>query len=349
MGYWGWKPYVPVAKRRQQAEQAVTRAKKAGADFSPVTIPGRTIAKTFWGKAWCDNLEAYSDYENRMPRGRAYVRNGSVIDLKIEPGKIGAKVMGSSLYHIEIGIAAVPAAHWKALAEDCTGSIASLVELLQGKFSKAVMERICRQKTGLFPEPKEIRLDCSCPDWATMCKHVAAVLYGVGARLDSQPELLFTLRQVNANELVARAAELPARAKKAPAKGRVLDDTALADVFGIEMAADEKPVPPGKPAARRPPPSTPSPVKAKAPVKARAPAKVKTPVKAKATAKGKTPAAKKAKAAAVPPSGKATPASAPQRATKGKTPAKPPVAKQKSRRAAPATSGRQHKGKTGSK
>jgi uncharacterized Zn finger protein len=239
MGWGYWKPYVPVAKRRAQAEKAVAKAKKAGQDMQPVVIAGRTIAKTFWGKAWCDNLEAYSDFENRLPRGRTYVRNGSVIDLKIEPGKVRARVMGSSLYQIEIGIAAVPQSHWKALAKECTGSIASLVELLQGKLSKAVMERICAPKTGLFPAPKDIRFDCSCPDWATMCKHVAAVLYGVGARLDAQPELLFTLRQVDASELVTQAAELPAKARKTPAKGKVLDDTQLADVFGIEMDGHE--------------------------------------------------------------------------------------------------------------
>lgn len=237
MGYWGWKPYVPVAKRREQAARAAQKAKKAGEDFAPVMLATRTIAHTFWGKAWCENLEAYSDFENRLPRGRSYVRNGSVVDLEIEAGRVVAQVMGSSLYRIEVGIAPLPAARWKKLVGDCTGSIATLVELLQGRFSKAVMARICEPETGLFPAPAEIRLDCSCPDWATMCKHVAAVLYGVGARLDERPELLFVLRQVDASDLLAaQATGLPARAKK-PAKGKVLDDAALADVFGIEMAA----------------------------------------------------------------------------------------------------------------
>lgn len=236
-GYGGWKPYVPVAKRQEKTHLAVLKAQKAGNDLSPIVLASRgAIAKTFWGRAWCDNLESYSDYENRLPRGRSYVRNGSVIDLKIEPGKVLAQVMGTRLYRVEIAIAAVPEKQWKALIKECTGSIASLVELLQGKFSKAVMERLCVPKTGLFPSPKEIGLACSCPDWATMCKHVAAVLYGVGARLDEQPELLFTLRQVDATDLVTQAAELPVKSKKAPAKSKVLDDAALADVFGIEMA-----------------------------------------------------------------------------------------------------------------
>lgn len=235
MSYGYWKPYVPVAKRRAQAEKTVAKAKKAGKDLLPVRIESRAIAKTFWGKAWCDNLEAYSDFENRLPRGRTYVRNGSIIDLKIEPGKVRALVVGSSLYQIEIGITAVPSAHWKSLVRECTDAIGSLVELLQGKLSKAVMERICQPKTGLFPALKDIQLGCSCPDWATMCKHVAAVLYGVGARLDAQPELLFTLRQVDANDLVAQAAEASVQTRKTPARGKVLDDSELADVFGIDM------------------------------------------------------------------------------------------------------------------
>ena len=247
MSFGSWKPYVPVAQRRAQAAKAAAKAKKSGHNMQPVVIEGRSIAKTFWGKAWCDNLETYSDFDNRLPRGRSYVRNGSVIDLVIEPGRVRALVAGSSLYKIEIAIAAVQDARWKSLAKECTGSIASLVELLQGKLSKAVMEHICQPKTGLFPAPKDIQLDCSCPDWATMCKHVAAVLYGVGARLDAQPELLFTLRQVDASELVTQAATLPIKATKTSAKGKVLDDAQLADVFGIEMDSPDA-VPDKKPA-----------------------------------------------------------------------------------------------------
>jgi uncharacterized Zn finger protein len=241
---------VPAAKRRAQAKKAVAKATKSGQNLAPVVIEGKTIAKTFWGKAWCQNLEAYSDYENRLPRGRTYVRNGSVIDLKIEPGKVKARVMGSNLYEIEIRIAAVPPHHWKLLTKECTGSIASLVELLQGRLSQPVMERICQPKTGLFPAPKDIGLKCSCPDWATMCKHVAAVLYGVGARLDQQPDFLFTLRQVDATHLVTQAAELPMQMMPTSNKSNVLDDAALADVFGIEMATAGTPPVKKKPETR---------------------------------------------------------------------------------------------------
>jgi len=325
MSYGHWKPYVPVAKRRARAEKAVAKAKKGGQDMRPVVIEGRAIAKTFWGKAWCDNLEAYSDYENRLPRGRTYARNGSVIDLQIEPGKVRAQVMGSSLYQIEIGIAAVPDAHWQSLAKECTGSIASLVELLQGKLSKAVMERICQPKTGLFPAPKDIHFKCSCPDWATMCKHVAAVLYGVGARLDAQPELLFTLRQVDASDLVTQAAELPVKTKKAPSKGKVLDDALLSDIFGIEMAAtDAPPVTKKKTGTRRTKPPAPTVIEPVAPARTAAKKKAIT-AKLKETA---TAPAKKAKKAKIP----AAPKPPPKRKA-----VKPAIAKKTTRQVAPNT------------
>ena len=235
--YFQWKPYVPVAERRRKAERAAAQhQKKTGQTLSPVTAARGAIAKTFWGKAWCGNLERYSDYSNRLPRGRTYMRNGSVIDLRIAAGEVSAQVMGSDLYQIKVNIAAVPKSQWNVLSGDCAGSIDSLVELLQGRLSNGVMERICRPQTGLFPSPKEIEFNCSCPDWAAMCKHVAAVLYGVGARLDQQPELLFTLRKVNAKDLVARAGAGLPLAQKAPAAGKILDQSKLAEVFGIEMA-----------------------------------------------------------------------------------------------------------------
>ncbi len=236
MSYWGWKPYVTAAERRRKAEKAAARARKAGATLSPITPSRGAIAKTFWGKAWCDNLERYSDYANRLPRGRTYVRNGSVIDLAIGAGEVRASVMGSSLYRVDVRVAAVAKKHWKAIGADCAGSIDSIVELLQGRFSKAVMQRLCRPGNGLFPAPKEIKFTCSCPDWASMCKHVAAVLYGVGARLDQRPELLFELRQVEGKDLLVQAGTGLTRPRKAPTKARVLDESALGDVFGIEMA-----------------------------------------------------------------------------------------------------------------
>ena len=254
MNYGQWPPYVSVAERRAKAEKAAAKAKKAGAALTPIAPFRGAIAKTFWGKAWCDNLEHYSDYESRLPRGRTYVRNGSVIDLQVTPGEVRAQVMGSSLYTVTASVTAVPEKQWKTICADCSGSIDSLVELLQGKLSNAVMERICKPGSGLFPSPKEISFKCSCPDWASMCKHVAAVLYGIGARLGEQPEVLFSLRRVEVKDLVNQAGAGLTPSKKRMAPGKVLDEALLADVFGIEMA--ETPLA-AMPAAAKPAASAP--------------------------------------------------------------------------------------------
>jgi uncharacterized Zn finger protein len=239
MRYFEWRPYVPVAERRRRAEQKLAKLKRQGQSASPVKIEGRAIAKSFWGKSWCANLERYSDYENRLPRGRTYVRNGSVVDLQIAKGEVTAMVAGSALYKVKIAIASVARANWKAICRDCAGTIDSLVELLQGRLAKSVMDRVCREGDGLFPSPAEIQLSCSCPDWADMCKHVAAVLYGVGARLDEQPRLLFALRGVDETELIARAGQDLPLARTGSTGAKVLADSDVAALFGLDMA-DEK-------------------------------------------------------------------------------------------------------------
>lgn len=193
--------YVPAAERKQAAQAKLKKLMAKGEKLSPVVIEGRAIAKTFWGKAWCDNVESYHDYESRLPRGRSYVRQGAVIDLQIEKGRITAKVQGSELYEINISIKELPGEKWERIKKSCAGKIASLIDLIQGKLSPEIIALLCRKEEGLFPSPKEIKLICNCPDWADLCKHLAAVLYGVGARLDAQPELFFLLRGVDQNEL----------------------------------------------------------------------------------------------------------------------------------------------------
>jgi uncharacterized Zn finger protein len=248
--YFRWKPYVPAASRRRTADRTVAKLQKKGQTLSPVAASRGAIAKSFWGKAWCQNLERYSDYSNRLPRGRTYLRNGSVIDLKIGPGEVTAQVMGSSLYRITVSIREVAGAHWHSIARDCARSIDTLVELLQGQLSNSVMERITRPGTGLFPSPKEISFSCSCPDSAAMCKHVAATLYGIGARIDAEPELLFGLRKVDAKELIASAGDGGVPVQKLPRAGRILDSSKLADVFGIDLGSAE-PTSPHKTAAKK--------------------------------------------------------------------------------------------------
>jgi len=235
---WGWsyKPYVSAGEKRRRASNEATSLVEEGQKLNPVRVEGRTIARSFWGKAWCENLESYSDFENRLPRGRTYLRRGLVVDFQIVPGEIRALVFGSKLYRIAIKIKAVQKAEWKALKSDCAGQVGSLMDLLQGKLSAQVMEIITRRETGLFPRPTEISLSCSCPDWAGMCKHVAASLYAVGVRLDKSPELLFLLRGADHLELVTEATESvttgvsPLSVGSAPLTGDNLEE-----IFGIEI------------------------------------------------------------------------------------------------------------------
>lgn len=234
MSFYDWQPYMSVATKRRRAERELAKLRKKGKSVAPVTIDGRKIAKTFWGTSWCDNLERYSDFAYRLPRGRSYVRNGAVLDLQIAKGKVIGMVAGSEVYKVNVHIAPLSARRWRAVCRDCTGSVDSLVELLQGRLDESVMRRVSREGDGLFPAPSEIKLSCSCPDWAEMCKHVAATLYGIGARLDAEPHLLFVLRGVNESDLVARASDGLSLPDARPAAA-ILDGD-VAALFGLEMA-----------------------------------------------------------------------------------------------------------------
>ena len=238
---WYYKPYVSVAQRRANGIKQLEKMKKAGRAIEPLgELSHRTkIATSFWGRAWCDHLEAFGDYENRLPRGRTYVRNGSVLHLSIEPGKIIALVQGSELYEQTILIERLAAAKWKRIKARCRGGIGSLIELLQGRVSDEIMTVVTDPYDGLFPKSKEIKLDCSCPDWASLCKHLAAILYGVGAKLDQEPELLFKLRGVDHRELIDEGAVTIAMEDTSRStRRRTLDASSIGDVFGIELDAE---------------------------------------------------------------------------------------------------------------
>ena len=242
--YW-YPPYVPVGTRQARARLKMRELRAQGMKVQPVEIRGRTIAGSFWGRRWCEHLESFSDYANRLPRGRTYVRNGSVCHLAVEAGSVEAMVAGRELYRVVVRIRRLKRPAWKAIRTACAGQIGSVLELLQGRMSDRVMDVVSHRDTGLFPQPGEIKLACDCPDWATMCKHAAAVLYGVGSRLDGSPELLFRLRGVDEAELIAADMALP----RGTTTADTLADGDLGSIFGIDLdAADRTP----KPAARQP-------------------------------------------------------------------------------------------------
>jgi uncharacterized Zn finger protein len=257
MAFWDERRYVSVEKRRKRDGRHAAKLQKKGRVLQPVAADRsrRAIAATFWGRAWCDNLEHYSDLASRMPRGRTYVRSGAVLDLQIAAGRVTALVSGSDIYEVEIGIKPLAAARWQAIVGECAGQIASVVELLQGKLSEAVMEKLVHPDKGMFPAPRELEMTCSCPDWANMCKHIAAVMYGIGVRLDIQPEIFFTLRQVDQLELVAAAGSGGLTKKQGKTGKKVIARAQLSSVFGIDLdgdGADATEVTPASPPASTP-------------------------------------------------------------------------------------------------
>lgn len=246
---WDWNDYgdyVSADEKRRRAGADARKLEKKGRKLAPVHLTGRSIANSFWGKAWCQNLESYSDYASRLPRGRSYLRQGAVLDLQIGRGAVKAVVSGTRLYEVAIGIDTLSKTAWTRLKQECAGQVGSLIDLLQGKLSAAVMEIVTRKETGLFPKPGQIHLECSCPDWADLCKHVAAVLYGVGARLDESPELLFTLRGVDHLELIATAARSVTAGLAGPGadEAATLDESSLTEIFGVEIEATTEPTTP---------------------------------------------------------------------------------------------------------
>lgn len=243
---WGYyNDYVPVSERRRQALKKMEKLRKSGENIQPIEpFKTRGISASFWGKAWCKHLESFSDYENRLPRGRTYVRNGSVCHLGIEPEIAKAIVSGSEMYKLSIHIEPLDPRKWEIMKDRCKGKIGSLIELLQGRISDEVMEVVTDQKNGLFPHPKEIRFSCNCPDWADMCKHVAAAMYGIGVRLDTQPELLFKLRGVKHEELIAiDTAVNDLTTGKRSRRRRTLQAESVGDVFGVELEEETSPAP----------------------------------------------------------------------------------------------------------
>lgn len=238
MSYGGYPKYISAAEKQEKAAKSLAKLRKKNPDIEPIIIEGRTLAKSWWGKAWNLNLESYADYENRIDRGKSYVRNNMVLDLKITKGKVSAKVQGSRVkpYDVEILIDALDRDKWKHITSLCNNRIDSLEELLEGKFPKELEVLFKEKKYGLFPSPKEIHFDCSCPDWASMCKHVAAALYGIGTRLDADPMLFFELRDIDSKELVRKSVEqkLDSMLKNAGKKSkREIAEKDITEIFGL--------------------------------------------------------------------------------------------------------------------
>lgn len=261
MSRYSWPKYLREDQRRARAGRAAKKLTHGGRELHPVMVEGRTAAKSAWGKGWCTTLASYGDYSNRLPRGMSYLRSGAVIDLQIERGRVAALVSGTSVYKVGIHIRPLTKPRWRAIKEKCAGKITSLVALLRGELSPPIMAMMAQREGGLFPAPAEIDVTCSCPDSAIMCKHVAAVLFGIGTRLDEEPELLFVLRGVDHRELITEAPVTAVkRGRRASKSAGKMASAELEAVFGIELAdgsttgpTSNETRPSGKPTKRKQP------------------------------------------------------------------------------------------------
>ena len=235
-GYSFYPRQMTKWEKAEKAAKTIARLTKKGRALSPVPEFSGRIAKTFWGKAWCDNIESYRDFAYRLERGRSYVRSGAVIDLQIAAGRVAALVIGSGRnpYEVAITIKSMAKPKWNELVRRSAGRISSLMALAQGKLPPELLTDFCNPETGLFPKPSEIQFDCSCPDGASCCKHVAAVLYGIGARLDVDPSLFFTLRGIDPANIVGE--DVVDTLTEGAASEIASDD--LGDVFGIALDAE---------------------------------------------------------------------------------------------------------------
>ncbi|KJJ83858.1 zinc finger SWIM domain-containing protein [Candidatus Omnitrophus magneticus] len=251
MGWYGFPRYVTLSEKLAKAERSLKQLKKKDPSITPLIVTGTKIVKTWWGKSWIENLKNYADYSNRLGRGRSYIKNGFILDFKIKEGEITSLVQGTRRepYEIRIKIEPLDNKTWDEIKKHCEGKIESLTELIEGEFPKDLAEIFTRKGQGLFPSPKEIKFGCSCLDWADMCKHVAASLYGVGVKLDTDPKLFFTLRKVEMNDLITEALQNKSKnmLKKANKKtSRVIDDSAASKIFDInideEIVREIKPI-----------------------------------------------------------------------------------------------------------
>lgn len=236
---------MSVAELQEKARKAASQARKKGKKYEPVIARtrGSQVCTSWWGKAWCDNLERYADYDNRLPRGKRYVRNGALLDLKIEKGLVRAKVQGSRSrpYSVEIEIDPLSKEKVQSIMDSCSRKVSSLEALANGEFPKE-MEEVITEKGGLFPDPSQIHFDCSCPDWAYLCKHVACVMYGIGVKLDENPFWFFELRGIDTDMLLKKTVENKVAALLENAQkpsNRILSQDQVHSLFSSDISFEE--------------------------------------------------------------------------------------------------------------
>lgn len=228
---WDDDRYVRVAKRKESAAETAKRLEAEGEILTPAKAHGKAIANSFWGRSWCKAIEGWNDYESRLPAGRSLLKNGGVIDLRIEENLVTAKVVADRLYEVRIFFRKQDEERLAELKKHLTGKLTSLIDLIKGELSDEVITEICSEKYGLFPDYGELKTSCDCLDDAVMCRHAAAALYGIAPRLDDEPELFFTLRGIKAEDFFDSAEAI----RQTGEDTAEIDLEDLSDTFGIDL------------------------------------------------------------------------------------------------------------------
>jgi len=163
------------------------------------------FVRSWWGSRWIKALTPLMD-SGRLSRGRRYARRGQVLEINIASGKVTARVQGSRPrpYRVTIKLTPLDNAQWSKVFDALAEKALYAVQLLNGEMPEDVEEIFNAVQVPLFPDAfADLESDCSCPDWANPCKHIAAVYYLLGERFDEDPFLLFTLRGRGKDAVVA--------------------------------------------------------------------------------------------------------------------------------------------------
>lgn len=228
-----WTDKSEVQAAQDAVKREIIRRCERGEVYTPFDAPtGTKLARNFWGQAWQQHLATFEHFSGRLSKGRSYLRLGQLYNLEMEPGMVRAEVAGAALYEVAVQVKPMTQERWEQLVVRCTGRVTGMLDLLEGKLSDEVMAVMTGIDAGLFPEAHDVRVVCSCPDHADLCKHGAAVLYAVGLQFDREPAGFFKLRGVRVDDLCQGASVVLEQKNEGAVE---LPDADLEKLFGIDL------------------------------------------------------------------------------------------------------------------
>jgi uncharacterized Zn finger protein len=192
-GFWGYYDNSPLI----EVKDGIKAKSKRGA-----------IGEKWWSKRFVSLLESFN-IGARLGRGRSYARKGQVISIEVEKGLVRSKVQGtrSKPYDVTIQLSQISDKDWDKAIDAMASRAVFAAKLLSGEMPQDIEEAFADAKVSLFPEEKDLKTDCSCPDWSNPCKHIAAVYYLLAEQFDENPFLIFKLRGRTKEEIIEELRE----------------------------------------------------------------------------------------------------------------------------------------------